>query len=644
MSLRNFAFRLTQAATAVALGLALALALPAAAQTAFPIAAPAPVAGFCLAPVDPTPSGVTAEPGDTFTTEADYRWVHSGTHLQGKPSLEKWAPGFFRPAAGSPAPLFANFRTVVIVNNPNPAAVITVGIEYRNQAGGLIQTNTRTIAAEGFWNELATPLGPATGNNGLGSIRVVSQDGNPFLAATIHHSYRFDGVIDDEVLAPLDARRPGLASMQQFQDPGNGSAVLNGGPYPTTSDGTATHVALEGNLPAFQIVNPNPAATTVDLFFYQSIAGVLIGPITVNIAANGSYIDMNLLNFFYSPATNAYTPGWNENWLVQAISREGRPLLGEQLALDFYDATLTPFTRFRMASSMMSTRIGALVYNPELTYTTNSPPVHTISLIANFSSQDVGPVVIEYRDARTGTFTTDVINPFPPGASQRIAPGEPGIANYPVTVWDGNIRIRACKPGLVGWTMREVEPDPFGGQQFRKLYGESLDGTNRNEPGQSFAVTTLGGLNLRRKLAPLDRCALQGDFPPWWPSYTTFANLGSTGNVGSYFYRFFQSSGAEVTDFTLQPPPGGFAGVRWGADSFTFEDGVNSTCLPFFAPRETSGRVDHTQGNVIGIDVIGDPLYEWNLQLPDPPPIYTGPGDTVPTQPHEPSGGGTIEP
>ena len=629
-------------ALAAALALALASALPAAAQTAsgFPVASPAPdLTTFCLAPVQPIPSGVTAEPGDSFNTEADYRWVHSSTHLQGKRSADKWAWGFFRPTAGSPAPLFSNFRTVVLVNNPHPVNFITVNIEYRNLAGTLIQTNTATIAPEGSYDELATPLGPSTGNNGLGSIRVVSPQGDLFTAATLHHSYRFDGVLDDEVLAPNDARRPGLASMQQFQDPGNGAATLNGGPYPTTSDGTATHVALAGNLPTFQIINPNNAATTVDLFFFRAIAGTLIGPITVTIPAQGSYIDMNLLNFFYNPATNAYTAGFNEDWLVQAISREGLPLLGEQLALDFYNGALNPFTRFRMASSMMSTKLGAVVHNPELTYTTTGPPVHSISLIGNYSSQDIGPVVIEYRDARTGTFATDVINPFPSGRSLRIAPGEPGINNYPTPVWDGNIRIRACKPGLVGWTMREVEPNPVGGLlQFRKLYGESLDGTNKNEPGNSFAVNTLG-LNLRRKVAPLDRCALPTDFPAWWPSYTTFANMGNTGNVGSYFYRFFQwGTGTDVTDYALQPPPGGFAGVRWGANSFTYEDGpTNRTCRPFSFPRESSGRVDHTNGNIVGIDVIGDPLAEWNLNLPDPP-VYTGPGDVVP---HEPIGGVT---
>lgn len=616
-------------ATALALALALA-APPATAQpVAFPIAYPAPdLTTFCAIPITPNPSGSTVEPGDTFTTQADYRWVHSGTHLQGTPSTEKWAWGFFRPTAGSPAPLFATFRTVVIVDNPSPTATITVNIEYRTLAGGLITTNTRTIAPEGFWNELATPLGPATGNNGLGSIRIT---GGPFVAATIHHAYRFDGIQDNEVLAPPGAMHPGLASMQQFQDPGNASTVLNGGPYPTTSNGTATHVALEGNLPTFQLINPNNAVNNVDLWFYPAISGgPPIGPFPVALQPFGSHIDMNLLNAFYNAASNSYAPGFNEDWLVQAISTSGLPILGEQLALDFFDGGLGAFQRFRMASSMMSSKNALVLFNPELTYTAGGPAVHTISLIANFSGQDIGPVVIEYRDARTGTFATDVINPFPPGRSQRIAPGEPGIVNYPTPVWDGNVRIRACKTGLVGWTMREVEPDGSGGQQFRKLYGESLDGGNKNEPGASFAVTTLGGLNLRRKVAPLDRCALTSDFPPFWPSYTTFANLNNTGNVGNYWYRFFQPSGNEVTDFTLQP----FGGVRWGANSFTYEDGPNRTCRPFFAPRETSGRVDHTNGSIRGIDVIGDPLVEWNLGIPNPP-IYTGPGDTVPHEPHE---------
>jgi hypothetical protein len=293
---------------------------------------------------------------------------------------------------------------------------------------------------------------------------------------------------------------------------------------------------------------------------------------------------------------------------------------------DFYGPGLVPFERFRMGSVMMASQPSAVLYNPELTYT-GPPPVHTLMGIANVTTQDIGPVTIEYHDRRTNAVVTDVLPNFPPGATQRIAPGEPGIVNYPVGAFDRPVRIRACRPGLVGWTMREVEPSGLAAlQQFRKVYGEALDGASGSEPGASFAVTTLGG-PFRRKVAPLDRCGSIFDSPPWWPSYTAFTQF-SVANVGPYFYRFFNPGGGEVTAFAGQP----FAGLRWGDGSFTFEDGpTNRLCSPPFV-IETSGRVDHTAGSVRGIDVIGDPLWEWNLGFP--PPVYGGPGDVVPVEPH----------
>ena len=606
------------------LALALALAAPTAGQAAAVAPQPSPLPDYCALPVDPIPSGVTQEPGDTFTTEADYRWVHSGTHLQGKLARDKWAWGFFLPTSTSPAPLFSGFRTVVVVDNPDPTMPITVDIHYRDMNGAPLATSTRTIAPEGMVWELASPL--ALGN-GLGTIEVVSQsDSGPFVGAALHHSFYFDGVLDYEPNTPPDAHHPGLASMQQLQDPASGSTRIYAGPFPTTSTGAATHVFLKGNLPTFQVINPNNAVNNVQITFYGTISGTTIGPIGLTLPPYGSHIDMTLLNSLFNAATYGYAPGVHDDWLVQVVSTDGLPLLGEQLMLDFYDIALTPFQRFRMVSAMMATGPAQVLYNPELTYETSGPAVHTISAIANVSGVDVGPVVIEYRDPRLGTYATDVLPSFPPGSSQRIAPGEPNIFNYPSPVWDGNIRILACKPGLIGWTAREVEDGTSGGQQFHKAYGESLDGDNKSEPGTSFPVTTLG-LNLMRKVAPLDRCVLPGDYPPYWPAYTAVTNF-SVPNVGTYYYQFFEPSGLPATNFAPQP----FAGIRWAEDSFTFEDGAtNVLCLPATS-RETSGRVDHKVGSVKGIDVIGDPLYEWDLGLPQPPQVYTGPGDIVPVQ------------
>ena len=49
------------------------------------------------------------------------------------------------------------------------------------------------------------------------------------------------------------------------------------------------------------------------------------------------------------------------------------------------------------------------------------------------------------------------------------------------------MRILGCAPGLIGWTMREVEPDPHY-QHFHKAYGEILDNTNGREPGKGVTV------------------------------------------------------------------------------------------------------------------------------------------------------------
>jgi hypothetical protein len=587
---------------------------------------------FCAIPIDPVPSGITQDFGDTFATEADYRWMHSSTHLQGERTFEKWAWGFYLPPPGSAAGLFAGFRTVVVVDNPDPATIAIVDIEYRSTAGVLLATTAGVvIGPEAFYSEQAAPL---QAGGGIGSIRVLANPNYaPIVGATLHHSFTFNGRIDNEPLAPPSARRPGLASMQQLQEVQPASTQLFLGPLPTTSTAAATHTFLLGNLPTFQVVNPTNATNTVSVFMFGALSGLTFGPFTVTMAPFGSFIDLTLLNALYNPTTHAYAAGlpYHDDWLVAVTSQDGRPLLGEGLMLDFYGPGLVPFGRFRIASVMMQSNPALVLYNPELTYT-GPPPVNTLMGIANVSGVDIGPVSIQYHNRATNAVVTDTIASFPPGATRRIAPGEPGIVNYPVGVFDWPVRIRACKKGLIGWTAREVEPSGISGfQQFRKVYGEALDGANRTEPGASFQVFTLGAF-YRRKVSPLDRCGYPTDNPPWWPSYTNFTNF-SVANIGPYFYRFFDRGGNEDTVFGPQP----FAGVRFADASFTFEDGpTNRLCSPFFPlTREQSGRVDHTSGSVRGIDAVGDPLYEWALGYPNPPPVYQGPGDVVPYHPVE---------
>ncbi len=625
----------TNAARRIAV-LALAAGLAATGSWAA-VTQPAPVPQpICPITLDPVPSGVTQDFGDQFATEADYRWIHSSEDLQGRLAYEKWAWGFYQPSG-----LFASFRTAVVINNPDPVNTATVTIEYRNTAGAIVGTTPNvTIGPDAFYSEQASPL---RFGGGFGSIRVFTStaDSAPFLGATLHHSFTWNGRLDNEPNTPPDAHHPGLASMQQLQEIQAGGTQLFLGPLPTTSTAAATHTFLLGNLPTFQVINPNNAVNNVTVFMLGALTGLTIGPFNVAIPPFGSFIDQNLLNLLYNPATNVYALGlaYHDDWLVGVTSTSGLPILGEGLMLDFYGPGLVPFDRFRMVSVQMQNSPALTLYNPELTYTTTSPPpVHTMMGIANVTGTDIGPVTIQYFNRTTNAVATDTLATFPPGATQRIAPGEPNIFNYPTGVWDWAVRIRACKPGLIGWAAREVEPAGGGFQQFRKAYGESLDGANGSEPGNSFTIfDPVLGLNLRRKVSPLDRCGYPSDFPAWWPSYTTFTNF-SVSNVGNYFYRFFDRGGNEDTLFGPQP----FAGVRFGDVSFTYEDGpTNRLCSPFFPlTREQSGRVDHSTGSVRGIDAVGDPLYEWGLGFPNVP-IYHGPGDVVPHE-GEPVGGGII--
>lgn len=103
--------------------------LAAAAAALAPAIAGAQILPACLAEIPIAPSGVSADAGDLFATEQDYRWVHSSTHLQGRRAHEKWAWGFFLPPAGGPFGLFAGFRTAVVVDNPDPSLAAIVDIE-----------------------------------------------------------------------------------------------------------------------------------------------------------------------------------------------------------------------------------------------------------------------------------------------------------------------------------------------------------------------------------------------------------------------------------------------------------------------------------------------------------------------------------
>jgi hypothetical protein len=606
-SMKRMSSSARTSATALSAVLLAAVAIcgPAAAQPAADVITP-----LCPLPVDPIPSGPVGKPAETFNVPGDYFWAHSGTHLQGRPALEKWGWGFYTPPG-----VFSGFRTAVIVDNPFPGTTVTVDIEYRDTAGNLLATTAGvTITPECFYHEQATPL---AAGGGLGSIRVVSTDGNQFVGATIHHSYTIGTLVDPDFLSP------GLASMQQLQRKQANASTLYAGPFPAVNLGGDPYAFNTGNLPTFQVVNPNNAVNTLTVSMASPQLGGVFFTNTVTLAPFGSYIDLFLFNAlipFYSPPAG----GLNADVVVTVTSQDGLPIIGEQLMMDFFDQALNPLGRFRMGSAMMESTPSFVLINPELSFTLSGPPVNTLMAIANVGTGNAGPVRIQYRSQAGVLLGTDVIASLPPGGVQRIAPGEPGIVNYPVT-WDGTVRILACDR-LIGWTMRQVEPDPFGAQQFRKVYGETLDNTTGLEPGTGFAVFTLGR-NLIRKASPIERI---WDSSFWWPGYNAIANY-SVSNIGNYWFRSFEGVGSppfactETTNFAPQP----FAGLPWGQASFTFKDGVATPlALPPF-PGEHLGTVDHQTGAIRGIDVIGDPLREWGLGFPSGPPPPPPPDEEI---------------
>ncbi len=590
----------------------LILAAPLAAQPNPPSIDPnVAVQPACPLPIDPIPSGPVARPAEFFPGPGDYDWVHSGTHLQGEPAHEKWAWGFYNPPGR-----FSGFRTAVIVDNPFPGTTAIVDIEYRDTAGNLLATTFGvTIGPECYHTEQATPLAAA---GGLGSIRVIATDGTtPFVAATIHHSYTFAGQLDTDFLSP------GLASMQQFQKVQPQASTLYAGPFPATTLGADPLAFNNGNLPTFQVINPNPFPVNLNVTWSSPQLGGVFNTAVVPLAAFGSYMDLWLFNALvplYVPPTPL-----NLDVVVTVTTDEG-PILGEQLMLDFFDQSMSPFTRFRMGSAMMESTPSYIVLNPELTHSSAGPPVNTLMAIANVGAGNAGPVRIQYR-SQGGALAVDVVPNLPPGGVVRIGPGQPQTPNYPAPLfWDGTTRILACDT-LIGWTMREIEPDPNGsGQQFRKVYGETLDNTTGAEPGDGFVVTTLGQ-NLVRKASPIERIAWPFAGLPWWPGYNAIANY-SVPNILNYWFRSFAGTGAplscsESTNFATQP----FAGLPWSQASFTFKDGVATPlALPPFTV-EHLGTVDHQDGSIIGIDVIGDPLEEWGLGFPPFEPGDPGTGD-----------------
>lgn len=590
-------------AVALALALGLAGGLPGARAQVVQ-----PVDPVCVAIQDPMPSGVTDRPAAELDTWPDYNFVHSSTHLQGKPALEKHASGLlWNPP--SPAEL-SGFRSVVVVTNPNPAAGLTANVEFYDEGGVLVALVPVSLPPEGFTTVAASPLAGGS-PAGRGSARVVSTNGTELVGETIHHTLSVDlSAFGGPVVTDPDPFNPGATSLQQLQVRQTGKTALYLGPFPVSDQSPLDF--LNGNAPFLWVMNPNPVPATVSVALLSRL-GINLGTVTVTLQPFATYLELRLWNLLWGPYLSGAI-NYDDDFLVVATADQ--PIVGEAVMTDLFGNGSGPGDhlrlgdRFRMGSAMLANTPALRVFNPELTYQPANLGIQTIMGILNAGTGDIGPVGIQYRDRNGVLLGTDTIGSLPRGAMARIGPGLPASPNYPAgPVFDGWVRITGCFAGLAGWTMRTAGDEPDAPPPpFKKVWGEELAGANGAEPGDGFAVT-VGGQSWVRKVASIVRV----DPSFYWPGYTTFLNH-SVPNVGPYWYRFFTAAGANVTLTAGQP----FAGLRFANTSFTFEDPQVDPSLVFGATN-LSERVDHTTGRIQGIHVIGDPMVEWGIFTEVPP-------------------------
>ena len=574
----------------------------------------------CALPIDPLPTPPNQAPPDAFADPVlfapdpeisnDYHWMHSSVHLQGSAALEKWgACVFFNPLPDLTSPVdMSDWRSAVVVNNPSPTASLTANITYRDPGGNVVASFSVNLAPEATFVRGAVELAGI----GIGSVQVTAD--HPIVGATIHHFDRLT-LSNDEVITDPDFLSPGASSMQQLQRVQTAATTLYSGPFPASN--VATEDFLNGVLPLHCVVNPTSTPTTVTVASVLSPATPLTSQ-TVPLPPFGMFVDTSI----WAVAEPFYLSNpapFDADVIAAAVSSDS-PIIGDFLMVDVFGngppANLVPGGRFRMGSGMMQIQPARRLLNPEHVETGPlsipgpvplfpTPPVETMMSIANVSGVDIGPVNVQFF-ARTGGAPIATLNfpSLPPGAVQRINPGTSAIPKN----FAGWARITACQPGLIGWTMREVweQTDPPV-DQFRKVYGEELDGANLREPGPGFGVP-IGGQNWSRKVAPLLRAAGNFSTPDWWPSYQIGVNHASA-NIGQYWHRFFTLPGLLAGQQT-------FTGLSFANTSFTYVDPIVNLIT---VDSNISGRFDRQGGNAIGMEAIGDPLREYGI------PMFLGP-------------------
>jgi len=581
--------------------------------------APDPVPVACIGVPDPLPTGITQMPADQWadptlftnpTNSNDYHWMHSSTNLQGAEALEKWgACVFFNPDANQTAPVdMSDWRSMVVVNNPSPTLTVTAKITYRDPAGTTLNAFTVTLLPEQTFVKGAIELrqfGP-----GIGSVQVTAD--HPIVGATFHHFGKMK-LSNGVTASDPDYLHPGEGMEQQLQMSQDFATVLYSGPFPVTNN--AKEDFLNGNLPLNCVVNPNPTPTTLTVTNIIS-PGTTLNSQTVNLPAYGMFLDTSI----WAAAEPFYltNPAPFNFDILTAAASSGNPILGDFLMVDVLGngapANLNPNVVLRAGSGMMQNSPALRLLNGEHTETSvagllpQTPPVTTMMGVANVTANNIGPVTVEFFTRNGAPAIPPITIPaLGPGAVWRITPNTvppPPSPQIPQN-FAGWARITACQPGLIGWTMREVQhqTQPYPVPQFHKAYGEELDGANGGEPGRGFrAVTTTGTYS--RKVAPFLRAAGNNDFPNWWPSYVNGVNQASA-NINQYWHRFFTMPGVLAGQQT-------FAGLPFANTSFTFVDPIVNLIN---AGANVSGRFDRTTGTAMGMEAVGDPMVEWQVPM-----------------------------
>ncbi|MEM9411129.1 MAG: hypothetical protein AAGA30_08455, partial [Planctomycetota bacterium] len=579
----------------------------------------------CLPPY-PIPTGTTSRPMELFDL-AEYFPADGSVPLQGNRQKIKYAPVMYSATGGG----LGNFQTVLIVNNPDNFGTLVVDYTiYESTNGGFVDSQTLTIPANGKEQVNLFAL-DGSGPYGLVCVSVAADSEVPdFVGCTVYTANEIANPFES-ALATVTAD-DAMVSVQPLQELQRFQAPLNLGPFPASLD---AHLDVINGI--FGLVNViNPTRGTLDLTLItsseagvQDVTNITLGP-NEGTQYFGAWLRARAVYRSGLPAENITVtiresnnlPFIAEGLIFDLISESdiagaggsGSPLTGMPMpwtGVLVGDRDPQPLGhpkdavggRARMTSFMPGYSSNESLFCPELTQV-SSVGMGTHIAMVNVATEAATNVIAEYFDMDGALLGSDNIGSVPRGGSIQIGLGCPDSPNFPDNVFRGFARIHRCSGKLIGYSNRANEDD----FSAKKMYGESLIGTGRNEHSRGWRE---GGF--RNIIAPL---VFQNDpkNPVTLSNYVAFANT-IPGNTGTYQIEAYEDFGTPDGLIT-------FAGLRAFNTSGTYFDSFVSG-FNFFA----DSAVIRTQNSFVrGINVIGD----GGRRLTPEVPVYPGPGDTVP--------------